>query len=284
MEPPFDADAIASKGWRQGAVLGDTLAERARAAAPDELDFHDDDLIIIVSHDCDIVNFSLEKEPVVEVIRAVLLDRETVDKQQVGGRNPRSVQFSAVIDDQESVVRCSIHDRWNLPRGFLCAESPRVLLPAKPCRMLAEWLAKRYIRAAFPSAFDSRWRGEKSKNLKKWMKLLECHSSWMRGVYLRLNTLEELKEADVYRCHMIVAVPADVKNDDDWPKAKETIETEIENFWGQFKPGIHFDGVEVLGTDDLTLSEIEPYQRFDADWVSFADDTEVTPLTSDIKT
>ena len=149
--------------------------------------------------------------------------------------------------------------------------------------MLAEWLAKRYIRSAFPSEFDSRWRGEKSKNLRKWMKLLERHSSWMRGVYLRLNTLEELNEAEAYRCHMIVASPAEVKNADDWPKAKETIETEVEDFWGQFKPGIHFDGVEVLGTDDLTLAEIELYQRFDADWVSFADETEATPISSDMK-
>lgn len=282
MEPPFDADAIASRGWRQGAVLGDTVAERARAVAPDDLDLHDDDLIIIVSHDCDIVNFSLEKEPVVEVIRAVLLNRETVDKQQVGGRNPRSVQFSVSIDDQEFVVRCSIHDRWNVPRDLLCTERPRAVLPTKPCRMLAEWLAKRYIRAAFPSEFDSRWRGEKSKNLKKWMKLLERHSSWMRGVYLRLSTLEELNEEGAYRCHMIVASPADVKNADDWPKAKETIETEIEEFWGQFKPGILFDGVEVLGADDLTLAEIEPYQRFDADWVSFVDETDFTPITSDM--
>jgi hypothetical protein len=59
---------------------------------------------------------------------------------------------------------------------------------------------------------------------------------------------------------------------------------EVEKFWKQFEPGIVCDGVEVLGTDEITLSTIEPYQRFDADWVSFSDDTPSIPVTSDMKT
>jgi hypothetical protein len=38
----------------------------------------------------------------------------------------------------------------------------------------------------------------------------------------------------------------------------------------------------VIGTDELTLAEIEPYQRFDADWVSFADDGPTTPPAADM--
>jgi hypothetical protein len=32
----------------------------------------------------------------------------------------------------------------------------------------------------------------------------------------------------------------------------------------------------------LTLEDIVPYQRFDADWVSFADDTPSTPASADM--
>jgi len=38
----------------------------------------------------------------------------------------------------------------------------------------------------------------------------------------------------------------------------------------------------VLGTDQLTLAEIEPYQRFDPDWVSFSHDSAVTPVVADM--
>ena len=37
-----------------------------------------------------------------------------------------------------------------------------------------------------------------------------------------------------------------------------------------------------LGTDEITLADIEPYQRFDSDWVSFEDDTSTTPATVDM--
>ena len=41
----------------------------------------------------------------------------------------------------------------------------------------------RYIRAAFPSAFDSRWRA-----MREWVALLREHAEWIQGIYLRLST------------------------------------------------------------------------------------------------
>ena len=42
--------------------------------------------------------------------------------------------------------------------------------------------------------------------------------------------------------------------------------------------------VEPLGTDEITLADIEPYQQFDADWVNFEDETPTTPTTADMTT
>jgi hypothetical protein len=79
-----------------------------------------------------------------------------------------------------------------------------------------------------------------------------------------------------YKCHLIVAVPAKAKKEQGWAAKRDELDREIEAFWKQFEPSIECVGVDVLGTDELTLAEIEPYQRFDADWVSFADDTAST--------
>ena len=51
---------------------------------------------------------------------------------------------------------------------------------------------------------------------------------------------------------------------------------------GSVKPGIGCAGVEPLGTDEITLADLELYQRFDADWVSFEDDTSTTPPAADM--
>ena len=103
----------------------------------------------------------------------------------------------------------------------------------------------------------------------------------MQGVYLRLGTLDELPANAPYQCHLILAVPHSKRREADWAGKRTEIEEDVQAFWDQFEPGIDCDGVEVRGTDEITLADIEPYQRFDADWVSFEDETSTTPPVVD---
>jgi hypothetical protein len=279
MSTTFDADAIEKHGWRQGAVLGPALLRAARERAPSGLSIADDNWLIVTSHDCDVVNDRLEKEPTVEVLRGEAVSRKAPDKQQVWGRNPRVLQLEVEDGSGATVVlSVKVHERWTLPREVLSIEPPARILGDKERRLIAEWLAKRYIRAAFPTAFDGRWRAK----LREWTSLLEKHSRWVQGVYLRLSTLRELEEQTPYKVHLIVAAPAAAKKEAGWAARRDELEREIETFWKQFTPGIECAGVDVVSTDQLTLAEIEPYQRFDADWVSFADGSPATPAAADM--
>ena len=98
----------------------------------------------------------------------------------------------------------------------------------------------------------------------------------MQGVYIRLSTLDELPANAPYQCHLMLAVPSAKRGGTDWAGRRTEIEEEVQSFWDQFEPGIKCAGVEVLGTDEITLADIELYQRFDADWVSFEDETPTT--------
>lgn len=280
MSTGFDASAIERHGWRQGAVLGGTLAVEARKLAPSAIAIADSDWLIVTSHDCDVVNCRLEKEPTVELLRAAVVANKRPDKQQVWGRNPREMQLAVEDEAGLSVVlSLKVHERWSVPRSLLASEAPQRVLPEKPRRLIAEWLAKRYIRAAFPTAFDARWRSK----MKDWTSLLEEQSQWVQGIYLRLNTQVELDDASPYKVHLIVAVPVAGTKDPEWAKKRPELESLVETFWKQFGPSIECDGVDVLGTNKLTLAEIEPYQRFDADWLSFADDSAATPPAADMQ-
>lgn len=185
MSTVFDASAIEQHGWRQGAVLGVNLAAKARELAPSGIVFTESDWLIVTSHDCDVVNGRLEKEPTVEVLRAAIVQQKKPDRQQVWGRNPREMQLA--VDDGVGgsvVLSVKVHERWSMPRDLLVSEAPHRVLHEKPRRLIAEWLAKRYIRAAFPTAFDARWRSK----MKDWTGLLEKESRWVQGIYLRLST------------------------------------------------------------------------------------------------
>jgi hypothetical protein len=157
-----------------------------------------------------------------------------------------------------------VHERWFIPRDALALEAPRRCLSDQERRLIAEWLAKRYIRAAFPSAFDRRWRHK----LSNWQKLLKKHSAWIQGVYLRLSSLSEQEDHVPYKCHLMLAMPHEKRRETDWSSKRLELERVVQAFWNGFKPGIECVGVEPLGTDEITLADIEPYQRFDADWVS----------------
>ena len=279
MTTVFDARRIDQHGWRQGAVLGPLLRRVVRERAPAHLAIREDDWLIVTSHDCDIVNGRLEKEPLVEIVRAEVVTRALPNREQSWGRNPRALQLQIDSGGDAVVLGIQVHDRCMVGREILLEEPPERLLGDKERRLLAEWLAKRYIRAAFPTAFDGRWHSE----LRDWTKLLEGHSRWIQGVYLRLSTLRELGRHVPYKVHFIIAVPATARKDPGWATKRDEIDRAVEAFWSRFKPGIEFVGVEVLGTDEVTLADIEPYQRFDADWVSFADDSPAMPPTLDMR-
>ena len=276
----IDGDAIANLGWRQGSILGPKLAKLACEHAPGTAHADRADLFVVSSHDCDVVNFNIEKEPVVEVLGARRVDAGSLDGQQQSGRNPRALQIRIDSSSGPSVLSFTAHNRWAIPRGLLLQEPPASDLPPKQRRLIAEWLAKRYIRAAFPTAFDQRWRAKS----RAWQTLLKKHSDWIQGVYLRLSTLDELPEGTPYRCHLMLAVAHEKRGGPGWAEKRVELEQEVEAFWMQFEPAIACDGVEPLGTDEITLADIEPYQRFDADWVSFEDDTPTTPAPADMTT
>ena len=278
MAEVFDSKEIVERGWRQGAILGDALAKLAGEYAPPTVNVDRADWLVLTSHDCDIVNANIAKEPGVEVLRMSVAASGKVDRRQSWGRNPRALQLEFEARETPVVLSCGVHDRWTIPRTLLMRESPARCLPDKERQLVAEWLAKRYIRAAFPTAFDQRWRSKQ----KDWQKLLTKHSEWMQGVYLRLSTLDELPANAPYQCHLILAVPHSNRREADWAGKRTEIEEEVQAFWDQFEPDIDCDGVEVLGTDEITLADIEPYQRFDADWVSFEDETSTTPPVVDM--
>ena len=278
MTQGFDSEAVARLAWRQGSILRPKLAQHAHRYAPKRVAMNDEDRLIVTSHDCDVVSPSLDKEPVVEILRGQIATARRVDTQLSGGRNPRMLHLAFEAGATGAVLVCLVHDRWPIPRDLLQREVPQGQLADKERRLVAEWLAKRYIRAAFPTAFDRRWRAK----TKTWKRLLRRYSEWLQGVYLRLNTLSELPEDAPYRCHLILAVPLDKRTGDGWPVQRDNLEREVQGFWDQFKPGIERTGVEPLGTDEITLADIEPYQRFDSDWVSFDDDTSTTPMTVDM--
>ena len=281
MAHEFDPRQLVDLGWRQGAILSQRLASLAWEHAPDRLKADEQDHLVVTSHDCDILNPSLGKEPLVEVLRAIAPNAPAAQRSHSSaGRNPRALRLSDVtVRGDVIALDFAVHDRWEIPRELLQKEAPADRLSVKECRVVAEWLAKRYIRAAFPMAFDARWRAE----YKAWWRLLKKYSSVIQGVYIRLNTLGELTVSVPYKCDLLLAGPSSKRGLPEWPAIAANTERDFLDFWKRLRPGIICKGIQVLTTDRITLADLERYQRFDADWVSFEDETPVTATETDMR-
>ena len=160
----------------------------------------DRDQLLVTSHDCDVLNASIAKEPLVEVLRARVLDDATGRRNPFSaGRNPRTLRLSEVsVQGEDIALGLVVQDRWEIPRELLMEEGPVDRLPPREGRLVAEWLAKRYIRSAFPTEFDRRW----SVRTRGWRKLLKRHSEWMQGC------LPPAQYPSRASCRRIIQVPS----------------------------------------------------------------------------
>jgi hypothetical protein len=282
VEPDFDAQAVERRGWRQGAILGPRLHELARSVAPAHVQFGGSDRLVVTSHDCDVVNPRLEKEPLIEVLRLRVTGATKIDGQTAGARSPRALQIEVpgCTGEPLEIWQANVHERWSIHRAWLMDEDAGAVLPARTARLIAEWLAKRYTRAAFPSQFDLRWHAK----LSAWITLLRKWSASIQGVYLRLDRLAELPATEAYSCELLVVVPVEVCVGSAWPPLRSQLEEAITLFWEQFAPAINCDEVVVRGAHEVTLADLDNFQRFDADWVSFADETPTIPLAAQDQT
>ena len=125
----IDGDAIANLGWRQGSFLGPKLAKLACDYAPRKAPADRADLLVVSSHDCDIVNFSLEKEPVVEVLGARRVDAGKIDGPFAGGVDPiRSAGVSLGLDPNHQaavIARSPLRNIVQRPHRYSLVETAR---------------------------------------------------------------------------------------------------------------------------------------------------------------
>jgi hypothetical protein len=170
--------------WRQGSVLPQTAARNLRLTSENNAQTH---CVVVVSHDCDIVN--PDHEPEVEVIVGQIVC--TADGNLTGGKNSRKLHLNWTHQDQVCLeLRAS--EKRRIPKSALATVLPEAgfTLDAKNLATLRFWLGARYNRAAFPDAFNNRLR--KTKVGDDIIKILKPLGNLVTGVYVQLDTQEEL--------------------------------------------------------------------------------------------
>ncbi len=247
---------IRRNGWRQGSVVASELAETiaAETSSPDGAVF------IVASQDCDVVHGSLDAEPKVEVIAALKSPDAEPDPQLAHGKNPRRLHLRFGEGDR---LEFAIKDRYFVDRALLVDHQPAERLDETDTRLIANWIAKRYVRSAFPDAFNDRITGA----ARKIDKALKAHGEGASGIFLILDHWDEVDDAVPYNVVIVVTCPVAVAEDESREAEVAALASKLMTALDACK-GINVLDAQHVAENDFTLDDLHTHKRWEFDFRS----------------
>lgn len=257
---------IADRGWRQGSVLRcddhRLLGARYCEGRPEA-----DVIGLVVSQSCDLTHESLEGEPFAEILIGFRADDEAALKlrgNRSAGKHPRCLHmpirqghdevwfaflpWDRVLVDRAALADCIPHDEWVVLQADL--------------DVLANWLAQRYVRAAFPDDFNTLLDATRSKQKKLHVRL----SPDVSGLYARLNPDRDLLEGERYVLDLLALVPEFRR--DELSSVSKSVQALIDS--------IRATGIDVRGNvrmeDEVSYGLVRSFRRFPLEHLSLRGD------------
>lgn len=247
--------------WRQGTVLPHKLL-------PDGIlpsSVTADTKLVIISHDCDLVNDSYELEPFMEFFVAWPKPNEARNGVMAKGKNPRRLQFSAEENGEPRLYEIDVHEKHRVNRRILESgtRDKTFKIAAKDVLVIAKWAGRRYYRPSLPTGFMDRVASIKDKLSKK----LKKDGEDITYVYAGLDTIEELPPEKSYRLVLRVVVPVEVCEDDTKEQRALSVLSEMRKLLAQC-PGIEVEDAVLATESEITLADVREMNRWDFDYLS----------------
>jgi hypothetical protein len=260
----IDRNKIKENGWRQGAVCPfQTLSESSESGdSCKALPQSDGALAILVSHECDIVNGDLTKEPLADWLIARRV--QTLDGSCLYGKNSRKLHF----EHEEVFYEVLAHERSSTSRKLLekISAEPWRALSYLLTKQVAELLSKRYIRPAYPDAFNERIT-EARKQAKK---ALKKDHELFRLILIKVHPNQELPADQTYSVSVVgVMRGADHRNSEKLEQGASAI-AELELLLAECK-GIKVEECSLRTDEEVRLSWLDYYVPWDFDYLTFQD-------------
>lgn len=259
-------EALKSGGWKQGVMVDRSILTdlSRRVAKPLEISAC---CGVVISHSCDLFNESLDEEPFVEILlgfESGVCSDGARRGNQTHGKNPRALCLEIYDAEDDAPTWAEFRPFWRLeiPRDDLVHYSPdhSRYLTDRGLRVLVQWLAHRYSRAAFPDEFNARLNKARNK-LKSIHKRISPNVS---ALYARLHPEGEVEKDDRYSANFLVAVPEAHEAD------LEAVESEMQKLEELLEENRIDAKVRVRLETQIPLSTIRTLKRLPLDSLSLA--------------
>ena len=250
---------IRQKAWRQGSVVT-AGANLTMFLGPKAVELEKEVTHwVLLSHDCDIHHHDFANEPNVEVIGSKIVT--TPDGKLSHGKNPRRLQIRV----HEQWVEFHAGSRMFIERRHLVDLTPdrTLTFSVENVQFLSTWIARRYVRTAFPDSFNDRIQVQ-GKNINK---LISKEGGAICTLYVLLSDDAELPDGKAYRIDVVAAMRDE---DHNHPEKRVAVENTLEKLCGLLNAcgGIKTDKSEVRAERDISLSDVRFLRRLEFDYMS----------------
>jgi hypothetical protein len=253
-------------GWRQGALVEPDPSAHADAFA-----------YVVLNQTCDCINPKFETEPWLELLPLVKLPGKP-DSRLKNGRNPRQIHFQICEGGKELWVQAKIAEIVHFDRAeqLSLTIASDYSLPPAVLEHLVQWRAARYVRPAFPDAFENAFR----LLTDPFAKIIGPYEDQIDSMLISLAPFAELVEGEGYEIelHIMIepAVMARTTVVDNLVALTSALRTLLEG-----SPAIASVKCHVTSLDMMSLWEERSFLDFTRyDYLSFGRD-EASPESTD---
>jgi hypothetical protein len=253
-------------GWRQGVLVGPGRFGHAGACA-----------FVVLNQTCDCINPKVENEPWLELLPLVKLTGKP-DSHMKNGRNPRQIHFQIRESGEEIWVGAKISEieRFDRSEQLSLSIASEFILPEAVLEDLIQWRAARYLRTAFPDAFENAFR----PLTERFAKAIGEHDRLIDSILISLTPFAELQAEERYEIEVNLMIEPDVVARIADVQALRGIASKLKGILEE-SPAIASASCHVTDLDDMTLWEARRFLDFTRfDYLSFGQD-EAEPEPSD---
>lgn len=237
--------------WRQGFLI-----EFAELAKLDVEGIDETSVAVVISHDCDLVQPDA-REPIVEIVLGNLIDAPDGSLQHA--KSTRRLHIRIEHGGTTRYVCLDATQKRNIKKSKITTISTagRASVIREDAQTLRAWLASRYRRAAFPSAFDVRMHAV-NEALDK---VSKKYGDRIRGVFFDLNEDgdTELEDNEPYEIGVFVVFPG---LEDHVETAAKAAANEIADAFNRAFPSDHAGPAikllqcNAISDDEITFAEV----------------------------
>lgn len=198
------ADRERKTSWSQGQILTPEAALAFQLVSKDELASR---FPLVITHDCDLAA-TLDREPSAEILIGRSIDKLG---SATNAKVARRLELTLQSEAGPQAVELIAPDKHSVPKERLFEYAPRkdLWLASSDRRILQRWLAARYLRAAFPEAFETRLRTKVHRRtvVEHIESILDDGGEWIRCLLFDLDdgdVCERNDPDDVYQLGITV--------------------------------------------------------------------------------